>query len=160
MLQREGLVAKFAFECPDCQVQFERNLKMGEHPSHPCPSCQGPAPRVWMGQGFGFDFAASPTAAPANTGVSKKDYPTGDQIVGAHAEARWGRYHEREKVKQKVRETAGTRTLVRRMGEDYIEYQAGSKNLVEGRKQLVKEATAKGWGVEQAPKDSKASGGQ
>ncbi len=91
---------------------------------------------MWMGQGFGFGFAASPTAAPANTGVAKNDYPTSDQIVGSHAEARWERYNEREKVKSKVREVAGGRTLVRRTGSDYIEYQAGSDKTIEGRKKV------------------------
>lgn len=135
---------KYAFECAACGTQFDRTLKMGDHPTHPCPSCSDEATRVWMGQGFGFGFAASPTAAPANTGVSKNDYPTSDQIVGSHSEARWERYNEREKVKSKVREVSGARPLVRRMGSDFIEYQAGGQGVVSGRKKLVKEAAAKG----------------
>jgi len=93
-----------------------------------------------MGQGFGFDFAASVSSAPANTGVSKDDYPTADQIVGTHAEARWAVYNAREKVKQQVREVGGTPKLMRRTGKDYVEYESGPPNLIETRKKLVKEA--------------------
>jgi hypothetical protein len=99
-----------------------------------------------MGQGFGFDFAASQTAAPANTGVTKHDYPTADQAVGSSADARWSEYHAREKIKTQVREVGANRALIRRNGEDYVEYQAGSSNLIDARKKLVKEADAKGWG--------------
>jgi hypothetical protein len=95
-----------------------------------------------MGQGFGFNFAASATSAPANTGVAKNDYPTADQIVGAHAEARWGVYNKREEVKQKVRAVGGTQKLQRRMEKDFIEYQAGSEDLVKTRKKLVSEAAS------------------
>lgn len=146
---------KYTFECEGCQTQFARTLKMGEHPTHPCPSCQGPAPRVWMGQGFGFDFATPATSAPANTGVTKHDYPTGDQIVGSHADARWGVYNEREKVKTQVREAGGSRTLVRRMGKDYVEYQAGSEKTIETRKKLVKDGV-----LAAPPKDGSSKGAQ
>lgn len=151
---------KYTFECPGCQTQFERTLKMGEHPTHPCPSCQGAAPRVWMGQGFGFDFAASQGAAPANTGVAKMDYPTADQAVGQSADARWAEYNARETVKTKVREVGENRALVRRNGEDFVEYQAGAQNLIDGRKKLVKEAESKGWGAAATPSNGKANGGQ
>ncbi len=138
---------KFVFECAACQMQFERTLKMGEHPDHPCPSCQAPAPRVWMGQGFGFDFSAQATGAPANTGVTKHDYPTADQAVGSSADARWREYKAREQVKGKVRQVGGDRALIRRNGEGYVEYEVGTKTLIDARKKLVKEADAKGWGV-------------
>lgn len=101
-----------------------------------------------MGQGFGFDFAGSPTAAPANTGVSKHDYPTADQAVGSSAEERWGEYVAREGIKGQVREAGGSRALIRRNGKGYVEYEAGTANLIEARKKLVKEADAQNWGVE------------
>lgn len=135
---------KFTFECEPCQTQFTRNLPMGEHPSHPCPTCALPAPRMWMGQGFGFGFAPSPTAAPANTGVAKNDYPTADQVVGSHAEARWGIYNERAKVKEKVREVGGSHILKRRQGDGYVEYEAGSEAVVAARKALTRQAQEQG----------------
>ena len=152
---------KYTFECPACEVQFERTLKMDEHPTHPCPSCRGQAPRVWMGQGFGFDFAAPANAAPANTGVAKHDYPTADQAVGSSADARWGEYNAREKVKGEVRKVGGNRALIRRNGQNYVEYEAGTSNLLDARKKLVKEADAQGWGAAsgEAP-NGKASGDQ
>lgn len=151
---------KYTFECSTCNTQFERTLKMGEHPTHPCPACQGPAPRVWMGQGFGFDFAASQKAPPANTGVTKHDYPTADQAVGSSADARWAEYNAREQVKGEVREVGGNRALIRKNGEGFVEYRAGSQNLIEARKKLVKEADAEGWGSKKAPAENKTNGAQ
>lgn len=135
---------KFTFECEPCQTQFTRTLAMGEHPTHACPTCALPAPRLWMGQGFGFGFATPPTAAPANTGVAKNDYPTADQVVGSHAEARWNVYNERAKVKEKVREVGGSNVLMRRQGEGFVEYTAGTKTVIEGRKALTKQAQEQG----------------
>lgn len=138
---------KFAFECGACQVQFERTLKMGEHVDHPCPACQQPAPRLWMGQGFAFDFAAPVASAPANTGVAKHDYPTADQAVGSSATSRWSEYTARAEVKDKVRTVGGHRALLRRNGQDYVEYEAGTQKLLDTRKKLVKEAEQNAWGV-------------
>ena len=131
---------KYTFECQSCQVQFSRNLKMGEHQTHPCPACQTPAARLWMGQGFGFGFEVPPGAAPANTGVAKHDYPTADQAVGQSAEARWQEHHARDRIKDKVREVGGSRALIRRNGDGFVEYEAGTNNLIEKRKKLVQEA--------------------
>lgn len=149
---------KFAFECSACQVQFERNLKPGANPEHPCPSCHQPAARLWMGQGFAFDFATPTSSAPANTGVAKKDYPSADQAVGSSAEARWGEYTARAEVKDKVREVGGNRALLRRNGQDFVEYQAGDKNLIDARKKLVKEAEQGAWGVPGAKPSAKPAG--
>lgn len=136
---------KYVFECEGCQHEFKRTLKMGDHKDHPCPLCHNPAPRVWSGQGFSHNFAPASTAAPANTGVAKNDYPTGDQIVGASAEARWAEYKAREEVKQKVREVGGNRALIRRQGVEgdtpYVEYEAGTENLIQQRKKLVEGAS-------------------
>lgn len=133
---------KYTFECLDCSVRFTRTLKMGEHPTHPCPDCKGPAPRVWNGQNFGFDFSKPANAAPGNTGVSKDDYPTADHAVGSSAEQRWSEIDEREKVKGQVREKGGHRALTRRHGpgNTYIEYESGGQKLVEERKKVVEAA--------------------
>lgn len=131
---------KFTFECSACLIEFSKNLKMGLHETCPCPECDNPAPRLF--EGFGFGFAESSTASPGNTGVSKNDYPTADQAVGSSADKRWEVLQAREKVKSAVRSTSGERTLIRRNGTDYVEYEAGSKNLVDGRKALVRKVNA------------------
>jgi putative FmdB family regulatory protein len=134
---------KFTFECSICNVRFTRTLKMGEHPDHPCPSCKQPAPRHWPGEGFAFDFAEG-GHAPANSGVTKHDYPTADQAVGRSAEKRWAEYAERDKVKAQVREVGGTHALNRTNSPEksgqhsYIQYTAiGEKELKE-RKETAK----------------------
>lgn len=128
---------KYSFECSPCDLQFHRTLKIGTHPTHECPKCGDQAPRLW--ESFGFAFAPG-GKAPANSGVSKHDYPTADYAVGRDADARWAEYRDREKVKQKVREVGGTHALIRKTGKDYIDYQAGGDNLIPTRKQLSKEA--------------------
>lgn len=127
---------KYSFECP-CGLRFSRSLKMGEHPTHICPSCDQEAPRVW--EGFAFNFAQG-GSAPGNSGVAKHDYPTADQAVGSDAQKRWKEYRAREKVKTQVRKNSGRRPLIRKHGEGYIEYQAGDDKLVATRKKLVKDA--------------------
>lgn len=131
---------KFTFECPSCQLQFSRSLKQGLHTAHPCPSCQGEAPRVFEGFGFNFSQVAA-TGSPGNSGVAKHDYPTADQAVGSSADSRWGEINAREQVKAKVREVGGNRALIRRQGVEegktYVEYEAGNDTLIKGRKSLV-----------------------
>lgn len=132
---------KFAFDCQNCQLQFTKSLKMGLHPDFPCPNCDAPAPRLY--EGFGFSFAANPTAPPGNTGVSKDDYPTADQAVGKSSEDRWKVYNDRQAVKDKVREQGQTHALIRRHGVEgatpYVEYEAGGKPLIDQRKKILKE---------------------
>jgi hypothetical protein len=131
---------KFTFECQSCQVQFHRNLKQGNHTDHPCPSCSGSAPRLY--EGFGFGFNQAPTASPGNTGVTKDDYPTADRAVGVSADVRWQEIAARDKVKSQVRDVGGNRALIRRQGVEegkpFVEYEAGTKTLIDGRKELVK----------------------
>jgi putative FmdB family regulatory protein len=115
---------KYEFECAYCNLRFERVLKMGDHATHECPKCECDAPRVW--DGFAFGFQETPGAATANTGVHDKDYPTADKAVGRSAEARWGEYDARNKVKKAVREQGGTPSLMRRNGKGFVEYEAMS----------------------------------
>lgn len=129
---------KYSFECSHCQVHFTRSLAMGEHPTHPCPSCKTPAPRLWMGQGFGFDFTGPQTGSTANTGVSKIDNPTADQAVGASAATRWAEYAARDKVKEEVRAQSGQKALVRQDGTNFIDYHSGNEKLIEARKKAGK----------------------
>lgn len=137
---------RYTFECTGCNTQFTRTLKMGDHPTHACPSCGQEASRLWDGQKFGFDFAAGGT--PGNSGVSKQDNPTADQVVGRDAERRWGEIHARDEVKQKVREKGGTHALTRRQGvengQPYVEYGAGGEPVLEHRRQFVREGNKAG----------------
>lgn len=130
---------RFLFEC-SCGVQFSKTLKMGIHETHTCPECYEEAPRVF--EEFGFNFAASPKLAEGNTGVAKHDYPTADQAVGSSSEKRWAEIKARDQVKNAVREKGATHALIRRQGVEnnkpFVEYEAGSESLLNGRKKLVK----------------------
>lgn len=125
---------RFTFECSECQLVFEKTLKQGMHESFPCDNCFAESPRVFEGFGFGF----SEGVVPGNSGVTKHDYPTADFAVGSDADKRWGELHARAEVKEKVREVGGHRALIRRQGvEDgkpFVEYEAGSKALLDARK--------------------------
>jgi hypothetical protein len=129
-------------------MQFTRTLKIGDHKTHPCPSCSEPATRLF--ESFGFAFEGGGTA-PANSGVSKHDYPTADYAVGKDADARWAEVRARDAVKSKVRETTGTVGLVRQNGpkNEYMEYAPAQPGLIEHRKEVVKS-------VEGAVKSGKA----
>lgn len=124
---------QYTFECVSCHLEFTRKLNLENHVTHPCPDCGEEAPRRL--EGFGFDFA--PGTTPGNSGVTKHDSPTADQVVGRSAEARWGEYSEREKVKDKVREVGGSRALIRRTSKEAIEYEEGG-TVVETRRKIVK----------------------
>jgi putative FmdB family regulatory protein len=142
---------QYAFECSACNLQFSRNLKMGDHKTHTCPSCKEQASRVWEGQGFGFDFAQTEGTHQANSGVTKHDYPTADVIVGMSAEARWNEIHAREEVKQKVRQATGQRVIRRQDAPDhtYIDYSSVTSEQNEARKRLIEDAKR----VEKAVRD-------
>jgi putative FmdB family regulatory protein len=133
---------KYKFSCLECNVRFDRNLKMGEHPTHVCPSCKEIAPRVWDGQGFGFDFATTSGTAEANSGVTKHDYPTDDIAVGMQASARWQEIHAREELKRQVRLGGKSQGLIRKHAPDrtFIEYEAMTPERKEARKRLAEEA--------------------
>lgn len=133
---------KYVFECQSegCALRFERSLKIGDHPTHPCPDCREAAPRVLDQEGFAFAFAQPAGAALGNTGVHKEDYPTADHIVGRDAEQRWASYEEQAKVKDKVREMGGTHALIRHQGEDYIDYEPMTDAGLSARKKLAKKA--------------------
>lgn len=130
---------KYSFECQECQVRFERNLKMGEHTTHPCPSCKDPAPRLFDGEGFAFGFGQGGTAV-ANSGVHDHDYPTADKAVGRSAEARWDLISKRDQVKNEARKQGGTHALIRHTGDSYIDYEPMSQTGRDARKALAKAA--------------------
>lgn len=111
---------KYIFECQDCNIKFERNLKIGDHTTHECPKCKGDAPQVIDGFAFGF---ADGKGDPANSGVHKHDYPTADQAVGKDAEKRWATVHAREQVKAEARKQGGTEALIRHNDPQHIDYE-------------------------------------
>jgi putative FmdB family regulatory protein len=129
---------KYVFECQSesCNLRFERNLSMGDHKSHPCPSCKEAAPQIV--EGFAFAFEKNPSAAIGNTGVHKDDYPTADQLVGRDADFKWSRYDEQFKVKEKLREESGVKTLSRAHTENSITYQTLPDSRLKDRKGRVK----------------------
>jgi putative FmdB family regulatory protein len=126
----------YEFECCYCSLQFKRNLAMDEHATHPCPNCKQVAPRIWAGFG-GHAFQTSATAATANTGVHKDDYPTADHAVGKDAEKRWGFQLARNKLKAEVREKTDGGRLLRRDGQGYIEYEGMQAGHLEARKRTA-----------------------
>jgi hypothetical protein len=115
---------------------------MGEHLTHACPKCKDQVPRFWDGQGFSFDFSEG-GKSPANSGVTKHDYPTADQAVGRSADKRWAEYREREKVKEEVRKKGGTRALNRTDSPEidgnrsYIQYTAIGEEALNSRREVV-----------------------
>jgi len=127
---------KYTFECT-CGLQFTRTLKLDNHKAHICPDCSQEAPRLL--EGFGFAFAPGGTA-PANSGVSKHDYPTADYAVGSDSEKRWAEHNARERVKNQVRKEGGTHALIRKNGKGYVEYEAGTPDLLKKRRALVRES--------------------
>jgi len=112
---------------------------MVDHVKHPCPSCGQDAPRAWE-ETFSFGFSESKTAAPANTGVHKEDYPTADHLIGKDADTRWAMLNEREKVKNAAREKGGTHALIRHNSREYIDYEPMSETGLDARRRLAKAA--------------------
>ncbi len=129
---------KYEFECESCNVGFERNLKMGDHLTHPCPSCGEESHRVWDENSLAsFSFKGGQSGSTANTGVHAEDYPTADRAVGRDAEARWGEIHEREKVKQEARKMGDTHALIRHNSRDFIDYEPMTQTGRQARRKLA-----------------------
>lgn len=128
---------KYVFECEDCAVRFDRTLKMGDHITHPCPSCKEEAPQVI--EGFAFAFAKG-NGPVANSGVHDHDYPTADKAVGRSSDERWTYLSERDQAKAKAREAGATHALMRSHGPGYVEYTPMSTNGMEARRRLAKQA--------------------
>jgi len=130
---------KYVFECQTegCNLRFERALKMGDHTSHECPNCHEVAPRVM--EGFAFGFKEEPGKV-GNSGVHKEDYPTADHAVGRDAEKRWEHYSARDQVKAKAREMGQTHALIRKTGQNYVEYEPMSDAGREAHRNLTKTA--------------------
>ena len=132
----------YVFECvtEGCAVKFERNLKIGDHPTHECPRCHELAPRIIEGFAFGFNQEAT-----GNTGVHKEDYPTADHAVGRDAETRWESHQLREDVKGQARKKGGTHALIRHNPKDgsHIDYEPMSDGGRIARRSLAKFAVEK-----------------
>ncbi len=133
---------KYIFECrkDGCNVRFERMLPLENHKSHPCPGCGDQAPRHLEGEGFTFAFTGKATGSRANTGIHKEDYPTADHAVGKSADARWGEYREREKVKAEARKQGGEYPLIRHTTPGHLDYEPMSDGGRVARRNLAKKA--------------------
>lgn len=147
---------QYTFYCDNCNLQFKRRLKMDDHQTSKCASCKGEARRIL--EGFGFDFAATEATAQANSGVSKHDYPTADNIVGRSAEAKWAQIHARNAAKNKFRSETGAVALARKdiqeEGGRVTEYTALNQSKFDARKSQetrFKEKAAKDGIVTQVP---------
>lgn len=111
----------YRFKCV-CGLEFERKLKMGNHPNHECPECKSEAPRLFAGVALGLKFEQG-SSPVNNSGFHDLDYPTADKAVGRESEVRWEGYAERDRVKRKVRKETGHGALVRKdVGSGGIEY--------------------------------------
>lgn len=130
---------KYVFECQNegCNCRFDRVLKLGDHPTHTCPSCGDDAPRCLEGEGFAFGFQVKESQT-GNSGVHKEDYPTADQAVGRSATSRWESYEGRKKVKEEARTKGETHALIRHQGEGFIDYEPMSDNGFADRKARAK----------------------
>jgi len=133
---------KYVFQCQmeGCNVRFERTLPLDNHKSHACPICGEQAPRHLEGEGFGFAFTGKATGSTANTGVHKEDYPTADHAVGRSAEARWGEYDARAKVKDAARKQGGSPALIRHTTPGHLDYEPMSDGGRIARRNLAKKA--------------------
>lgn len=129
---------QYSFFCTTCSLQFKRRLKIGPHPTHTCPSCNRGAQRQWEGQGFGFGFAETAATDRGNSGVTKHDYPTADQIVGRSADAQWQIIHARNAAKEKIRNhgVALARRDAVANGQAVTEYTTMNQGAFDARKRL------------------------
>lgn len=129
---------QYTFYCKPCNLQFTKRLRMDSNQEYKCPSCKKMAPRKV--QGFGFDFAPTEGTARANSGVSKHDYPTADNIVGRSAEERWQALDARNRAKKQLRDQTGAVALSRRdfteNGTPVTEYTSLGTPQFEARKKL------------------------
>ena len=127
---------QYTFYCQSCNLQFKCRLKMGDHKIHKCASCKGEAKRVL--QGFGFDFAQTAATKQANSGVTKHDYPTADNIVGRSAEEKWDQIYARNVAKDKFRQETGAVALSRKdtveSGQIVTEYKPLHQTQFDARK--------------------------
>jgi putative FmdB family regulatory protein len=87
-------MAKYDYSCEKCDITKELIAPMdAEHPEHiECPGCGGDMDFVW------------PTVAVSTSSMENQSV---DVAVGRDADARWERIHERQAVRDKVREESG-----------------------------------------------------
>ena len=129
---------QYTFHCQPCNLQFKKRLVIGDYPEYKCPACKKKAPRKL--EAFGFGFAEGKGTALANSGVSKHDYPTADQIVGRSAEKRWSEIEVRNEAKAKFREETGAMALSRQTiqegNQEVTEYRALQEPQFKARKKM------------------------
>lgn len=134
---------KYTFACPDCELLFDRTLKLASHSEHPCPLCKRLAPRQWSEQNFAASFAVPANKPTGNTGVHDLDNPTADKAVGRSAFSRWESYEGRKEVKEKARQEGGTHALIRHDDGQHTDYEPMTALGLDAHRKLAREAYSK-----------------
>jgi len=100
-------MARYDYSCEKCDIVKEHIQSMeAELPKTiECPSCGGD-----------MEFVQH----PVGLGVSSMDTAPIDVVVGRDAEARWERVHERQAVRDKVREESGIVGLTATAENEYV----------------------------------------
>lgn len=92
----------YDFKCNDCELKFEKSLKIAESQSTNCPICNKTTSVKLPSKGV-MGKVGEVTSIP-------KDI---DLAVGKSAEERWMAYEERNKEKDKVRKDSDTNLITR-----------------------------------------------
>ena len=91
----------YEFICSKCELKFEKIYsKINDTKKEPCPMCNSESNKVVSMVNHRF---ADPTSIPKEL----------DKKVGKDSEKRWLEYEERQKIKNQVRQEAGTQKLSR-----------------------------------------------
>jgi len=92
----------YDFRCEDCNLKFEKSLKMADSQTTDCPKCGKQTSNKLPAKGV-MSKMGEVTKIP-------KDI---DLAVGKSAEERWLSYEERKKQKDKVRKESDTNLISR-----------------------------------------------
>jgi len=102
-------MAIYAFRCDTCGVLVEELMPMNKatFEDRPCirPNCKGKCV---------YQLKGAPGLKTDNM-----SNPTFDVVVGADAEKRWEKIHERQAVRDKVRKESGEKALIATSSESY-----------------------------------------
>ena len=92
----------YDFKCNDCELKFEKSLKIAESKETTCPVCNKTTSIKLPSKGV-MGKVGEVTSIP-------KDI---DLAVGKSSEERWAAYEERKQAKDKVRKDSDTNLITR-----------------------------------------------
>ena len=92
----------YEFKCKDCELTFEKSLKIADSASASCPLCH----KVTT-------HKLPPKGVLSKVGEVKSIPKELDLAVGKSAEERWLAYEERNKEKEKIRKNSETNLITR-----------------------------------------------